>query len=149
MKSPSVFIAFILIGLFSISSSFAQTNFSARLKKEIINIEASKYIANEFKYLTFSNGNTMQIKITATSPVDVMSRDNFINIYSTLSTMMLLITFAEAEIEIPAMRELDELIGEADITYNLVMTRNGIQIQVITGQTRENVTMTWAEFFEE
>jgi hypothetical protein len=138
-----------LIGLISINSSFAQKDYSARLKKEIVKIDAGKYVSNDYQYLKFSNGNTMQIKVSASCPVEVMTRDIFINIYSTVSTMMLLATFAEAGVEIPDMKELDELIGDPDITYNIVMAKNGMQIQVITSQGKENVTMKWDDLFED
>jgi len=138
-----------LIGLLSIDSTFAQKDFSARLKKEIVKIDAGKYVSNDYQYLKFSNENTMQIKVSASCPVEVMTRDNFINIYSTISTMMLLATFAEAGVEIPEMKELDELIGDPDITYNIVMAKNGMQIQVITAQGKENVTMKWDDLFED
>jgi len=149
MKPLSYFISFMLFALISISSSFAQKDFSARLKEEIVKIESGKYVSNDYTFLKFSNGNTMQIKVSATCPVEVMTRDNFISIYSTVSTMMLLATFSEAGVEIPDMKELDELIGDPDITYNIVMAKNGMQIQVITAQVKENVTMKWDDLFEE
>jgi len=149
MKPLSYFISFMLVALISISSSFAQKDFSARLKKEIVKIEAGKYVSNDYELLKFSNGNTMQIKVSATCPVEVMTRDNFISIYSTISIMMLLATFSEAGLEIPDMKELDELIGDPDITYNIVMAKNGMQIQVITAQGKKNATMKWDDLFEE
>ncbi|MBP7170855.1 MAG: hypothetical protein WBJ48_07055 [Bacteroidales bacterium] len=149
MKTLTYLFSFMLIGLISINSSFAQKDYSARLKKEIVKIDAGKYVSNDYQYLKFSNGNTMQIKVSASCPVEVMTRDNFINIYSTVSTMMLLATFAEAGVEIPDMKELDELIGDPDITYNIVMAKNGMQIQVITSQGKENVTMKWDDLFED
>jgi len=149
MKTLTYLFSFMLIGLISVNSSFAQKDYSARLKKEIVKIDAGKYVSNDYQYLKFSNGNTMQIKVSASCPVEVMTRDNFINIYSTVSTMMLLATFAEAGVEIPDMKELDELIGDPDITYNIVMAKNGMQIQVITSQGKENVTMKWDDLFED
>lgn len=149
MKTLYYLISFILIGSISITNSFAQKNYSERLKKEIVTIETGKYIANNYQYLTFSDENTMQIKISASCPIEVMNRDNFINIYSTVSTMMLLATFTEAGIEIPDMKEIDELIGEPDITYNIVMAKNGMQIQIVSADGKQNVTMTWDQLFEE
>ena len=149
MRTQSYVFCLMLIGLLSIDSTFAQKDFSARLKKEIVKIDAGKYVSNDYQYLKFSNENTMQIKVSASCPVEVMTRDNFINIYSTISTMMLLATFAEAGVEIPDMKELDELIGDPDITYNIVMAKNGMQIQVITAQGKENVTMKWDDLFED
>ena len=138
---------FILIGLVSIQIAFAQTDYTERLKKEIVKIEAGKYVSNDYQFVKFSNGNTMQIKVSANCPVEVMSRDNFISLYSTISTTMLLATFSEAGLDIPDMKELDELIGEPDITYNIIMAKNSMQIQVITAEGKENVTMKWEEFF--
>jgi hypothetical protein len=138
-----------LISLISINSSFAQKDYSARLQKEIVKIDEGKYISNDYLYLKFSNDNTMQIKVSASCPIEVMTRDNFINIYSTISTMILLATFAEADVEIPEMKELDELIGDPDITYNIVMAKNGMQIQVITAEGKETDTMKWEDFFED
>jgi len=147
MKKLTYLMTFILIGLVSIQIAFAQTDYTERLKKEIVKIEAGKYVSNDYQFVKFSNGNTMQIKVSANCPVEVMSRDNFISLYSTISTTMLLATFSEAGLDIPDMKELDELIGEPDITYNIIMAKNSMQIQVITAEGKENVTMKWEEFF--
>lgn len=149
MKTLTYLLSFMLISLISINSSFAQKDYSARLQKEIVKIDEGKYISNDYLYLKFSNDNTMQIKVSASCPIEVMTRDNFINIYSTISTMILLATFAEADVEIPEMKELDELIGDPDITYNIVMAKNGMQIQVITAEGKETDTMKWEDFFED
>lgn len=147
MKSVFFKVAIIMMLAFS-TSLMAQNDYSARLKKETISIQDGKFTVNDYDYLKFPNENTMQIKVSASCPVDVMSRDNFINIYSTVSTMMVLATFSEAGVEIPDIKELDELIGDADITYNIIMAKNGMQIQVTTNEGKENITMKWEEFFE-
>jgi hypothetical protein len=148
MKAIYLICCTILIVLLSFTTINGQTDYSARLKKEIVKIEAGKYVSNEFQFAKFSNGNSLQIKVSATCPVDIMNRDNFISIYSSVSTMMLLATFSQSGIEMPDIKELDELIGDPDITYNLVMAKNGMQIQTITGEGKENVTMKWEELFE-
>ncbi len=135
--------------LFCATLSFAQKDYSLELKKELVKIEASKFSAQEFMLLKFSNGNVMQVKISAICPVDVMSRDNFISMYSAYGIMLLYATFSEAELEIPDITELDELIGDPDLTFNFVMAKNGMQIQVITAEGKENVTMKWEDVFED
>lgn len=130
-------------------SGFAQKDYSARLKQEIVKIEGGKYTAQDFLYLTFNDGTTRQVKLSASSPTDVMSRDNFISFYSTYGTMFLLSIFHEANIETPDIKELDELIGDPDLTINFIMAKNGMQIQIITNEGRENITMKWDEIFED
>lgn len=108
MKTLKLFSTLVILFVFSFTS-YAQKDFSEKLKKEIIKIEAGKFTAHNFLYLKFSNDNTMQVKISASCPVDLMSRDNFISIYSTYGTILLLATFSEAGVEIPDIKELDEL----------------------------------------
>lgn len=130
------------------TSTFAQKDYSSELKKQIVKIEAGKYVSTDLQYLTFSDGSTKQLKITSSCPVDIVGRDNFIYMYSSLSMALVLQTFTAAGLEMPDMKELDELIGDPDITYNLVMAKNGIQIQVKTAEGNENVTMQWSEIFD-
>ncbi len=148
--NKKLFLTGLLLSLFFLPNfAIAQKDHTAELKKNLVTIEEGNYKAFDFMYLKFSNGNTMQIKISATCPVDIMSRDNFVSMYSTYGTILLLATFAEAGVEMPDIKDLDELIGEPDITYNFVMTKNGMQIQVGTNQGKENVTMKWDEVFAE
>jgi hypothetical protein len=140
-------ITIVLILLVCTFAVFGQKDYSTELKKELVKIEAGKFTSQDLMLLNLANGKSMQVKISATCPVDVMSRDNFISIYSTYGIILLLATFSEAGLEIPDIKELDELIGEPDLTYNFVMAKNGMQIQVVTAESKENLTMQWEEIF--
>lgn len=139
----------LLLFFFCATISFAQKDYSIELKKELVKTEAGKFSAQDLMLLKFSNETVMQVKISAICPVEVMSRDNFISIYSTYGIILLLATFQEAGLEMPDINELDELIGDPDLTYNFVMAKNGMQIQIITSEGKENVTMQWEEIFED
>lgn len=149
MKSFLTLTGLIILGLTISINTFAQKDFSAKLKKDIVTIEAGKYNATDYYYLKFTNGNTAQMKVSAICPTEVMSRDNFIGIFSSYSMVLLLATFSESEAGLPDIKDLDELIGDPDITYNFVMAKNGIQIQVITAEGKENVTTKWEDLFED
>jgi len=136
----------VLYILLSLTAPFAagQHDIQAKMKQDIVSIKEGKFTAQEFMLLTFPD-ETIQVKISASAPVDVMSRDFFISFFTSNSIIMLIAMLDEAGDEIPAIREIDELIGDPDITINFVMTRNGVQTQVITFDTRENYTLSWDE----
>jgi hypothetical protein len=147
MKVFLVLIGLVFMTLLQPINLIAQKDYSEKLKKDLVTIETGNFKATEYMYLKFSNEKTMQIQISAICPVSVMSRDNFISFYSTYGTILLLATFSASGLETPDIKELDELIGDPDITYNFVMAKNGVQIQVITAEGKENVTMKWDEMF--
>ncbi len=149
MKSFSKIFALIILGLFLSFNSFAQKDYSAKLKKNLVTITEGKYSTMDYMYLTFSNGNNAQVKISAICPTTVMSRDNFISLYTTYSLILLLATFEQAGLGMPDIKDLDELIGEPDLTYNFVMAKNGMQIQIISSDGTKNVTMTWDELYKD
>lgn len=149
MKTLVSVLAICAIALFCSPQSFAQKDYSALLKKEIVKIENGKFVSAEYMLLKFGNGETAQVKVSASCPVDVMSRDNFISLYSNISVLLLLATFNETEQGMPDILDLDELIGDPDLTYHFVMAKNGIQIQVASGEEKENVTLTWDQLFAE
>ena len=129
------------------ANTFSQSgDFSERLKKDIVTVVNNNYTSVNYSFLTFADGNTAQIKLSATCPVSVISRDNFIDITSSFSIILLVATFAE--IGMPDIKELDELIGDPDLTYNFVMAKNGMQVQIVTNEGRENITLTWDQVFQ-
>jgi hypothetical protein len=140
--------AIFIIAILSTNFGYSQKDWETKLKEDLVKVVDNKYNINEFALITIEE-QTFQIKMSAEAPLDVISRDNFISTYSSLGTMMMLSMFAEAgysinEIEI---KELDELIGQPDITFNFIMAKNGMQIQIITDEGSKRLTMSWDEFF--
>lgn len=125
---------------------FSQIDYAKEIKEDLVKIEAGYYTAQEYSLLTFSNGTIFQLKLSATCPVDVASRDFFVSFYSSYLIILLYATFSEIG-ELPVIKEIDELIGDPDITYNFIMTKNGIQIQIISSEGQENQTMHWQDVF--
>jgi hypothetical protein len=148
MKSFTKISVFIFLGLSLSFNSFAQKDYSAKLKKNLITITAGKYSTTDYMFLTFSNGKTAQVKVSASCPTDAMSRDVFISTYTTYSLILLLATFNQAGLGMPDIKDLDELIGDPDLTYNFVMAKNGMQIQTITSAETKNTTFTWEQIYK-
>ena len=139
----------VLVMLFS-NSAMAQRDFQRELRREIVKIQSDRFSIQEYQLVTI-DGNRLQVAIKSTSPTSVVSRDMFVSIHATTSTMFILLMLDAAGIYLDevTIKEIDELIGDPDITLNIVMARNGMQIQVITAEGRENITMTWADIFGE
>lgn len=135
----------------TLSVSFAQEDWNAKLKKDLVTISDSKFKIESFELLTFANDATLQYKTTATGPTNVISRDQFVSIYSTFGTFMLISILGEAGVNIDDVdiQELDELIGEADISIHMEMAKNGMQLAITTSDGTERQTITWKEFFED
>ncbi len=148
MKRIITILALILIGLNGIQ---AQTDASAKLKEELVTITNGKYQIEDFQLLTFANDATLQLETTASAPQGVISRDQFVAIYSSVGLFMIVSILGEAGMSIDdvSFKELDELIGVADISIHLEMTKNGLQMAVTTEDGTERETMTWDEFFED
>lgn len=146
MKRFIASLALVFIGLNSIQ---AQTDASAKLKEELVTISNGKYQIEDFQLLTFSNDATLQLKTTATAPEGVISRDQFVAIYSSVGVFMIVSILGEAGVSIDDVdfKELDELIGVADISIHLEMTKNGLQMAITTEEGTERETITWNEFF--
>lgn len=145
MKKLYLFLVVTAITVISVS---AQTDWKKLLKQDLVEFKGTDMLAKEYTLCTWEDGTSVQIMTSAKSPADVMSRDNFVSIYSTYTTLILLTIFEEAELEIPQMTTLDELIGDPDITIHIEMTKNGMQMQVKSEEGVDQETMTWEQVFE-
>jgi hypothetical protein len=151
MKRTFIIRGFIVIALLVISySSYSQEDWKTELKKELVKVDESNFTVKEFSIIKLDAETNLQLKTSAKAPVSVISRDNFVSIYSTFGVIFLYTMLSEAGYDIATvdMKELDELIGEADISIHFEMTKNGMQIQISSGGEKMNQTMTWEEIFK-
>jgi len=143
-KKLSIFVILLLCSILS----FSQKDYSQKFKKEIVKIETGKFTIENFMLMQLSNDKTVQVKLSATCPIEVMSRDNFISLFKTWSTDMLHNFFSDEDMKLTKLNELDELIGEPDIKLHFVMTKNGLQVQTEIFGEKGNHTGTWQEVLE-
>ncbi|MCE7993420.1 MAG: hypothetical protein HEP71_15645 [Roseivirga sp.] len=68
-----------------------------------------------------------------------------------MGIFMVVAILGEAGVSIDdvGFKDLDELIGQADIAIHLEMTKNGLQMAITTEDGTERETMTWEQFFED
>jgi len=122
---------------FSVAQSIHK---SEGLLSDIVKVNNDKYNIDILKIIQ-SGDNTSQIKLHAESATNVISRDNFLY-FSTL----LFTTMVDGMIpEDGFTREIDELIGNADVVVNIYMTKNGLQIETIGAEGIKRTTKKWDE----
>ncbi|MCR4409140.1 MAG: hypothetical protein QHH43_00535 [Candidatus Saccharicenans sp.] len=99
-----------------------------------------------------------QLKLKSEAPATgVISRDNFVAITTQVFISTLIMAIAEAY-EVPVStfingfdyKELSTPIGTPDLEINLIMTRDGIQIELVNTESnqRSRFTETWDNFFK-
>lgn len=143
-----LFIRILFLFLACSTLAIGQKDFSAILKKDLVSVENGKFSTSIYYLIKLANGNSFQVQMAANCPVDVMSRDKFVSFFSSYGMVLLMSTIEESGEDTEDIKELDELIGDPDLTYNFVMAKNGLQIQVITSEGKNNLTMNWEEVLE-
>ena len=144
-----------MLVLFSVSAQSEKKDYVKELKKEVVEIVDGQYVySTYFLMKTAKNSNNVQIKIYSTAPQTIMSRDNFVMYTTSIFTMYTIaeaiMLFATEDFELDDLieKEIDEPIGEVDMSLLITMTKNGVQITRSSSEGKENITMTWDEWFE-
>ncbi len=135
--------------LVSLSTSLAQTDWSKTLNKDLVTVKDGTLNTEDLQLLKFSNDATLQFKTSATGPQGVVSRDQFISVFSSLGTYFLISILDEAGVSIDDvdMTTLDKLTGEADIAIHMEMNKTGVELAITTSEGTEPVSMSWEDFF--
>ncbi len=139
-------ISFVLV----VTQSFGQTDLKSKLFKDFVKIENGKYTAELNGFVVAIKANTLEVKITASCPISVMSRDNFVLTFSAFGNSI--IASALKNINDQGNDELvlerrDKPIGPADITIHIEMNANGLNYKVTAKGYESSNTLTWDQFF--
>jgi hypothetical protein len=138
MKNKTLLIiSFTLLSLLS----FGQESIED-LKKDIVSIKEDKWILSKLEMVTFESGDQKEMKFTAEATKDsFISRDNFIAISSEY-----LVLYSE-KMGVVDYTDLTELVGEADITVKVYMSKAGIQIVLNNQGVETKETHLWKDYF--
>ena len=145
MKKKVLFIAVLMF--FYVSYTQAQS-YQAKLMKDMVTIANNKMTADDYTIITYSNGNSLQVKSHAEAPAQgIISRDNFVAMFTYLTTTMI---DEMKKVDADATtKDLDEIIGNADVEINCFMAKGGIQVETKSSEGTERNTMKWEDFFRE
>lgn len=135
-----------ILYFFAAASSWGQTS-KAELLKDIVKVVGSKMTSNDYTLVTFSNGNSLQVKAYAEAPATgLISRDNFI----ALTTTIVASTIEELtkEDEGAKTKDLSAVIGNPDITIKTFVAKEGVQVEVTTSEGVNRNTIAWDDLLK-
>lgn len=156
------YLATLLLLVSCVSLVRAQTpDWETELGNDLVEIQGDKMVLEEYALLKLNiqgqQTNSVQVKLYAEAPKDgIVSRDNFINLTSTITYTSLLEIYAQAYqmsasdyLEAVDIEQISNPIGTPDIEMNLRATDDGLQIEFVNtaDNRRQRVTQTWAEIY--
>lgn len=151
-----------LVGVLIALPIIAQAqDWRAQLGADVVTIRAGKMVSDEVGLWKIQvsgyQASQVQVKVHSEAPAGgLVSRDNFVSLTTLMLTTVFLTALAESY-QVPASQflqavdytELKSAIGTPDMELNLVMTNEGMQLEVVntaSGQ-RNRQTMTWEQVY--
>ncbi len=147
--------------LFAVSISARAQDWRQQLKADLVTISNGKMTSNDvglykIEVPGFQPGQ-FQVKIHSEAPaVGPISRDNFVSLTTLMASTVFITALAEGY-KVPAsefMQHLDytqlkSAIGTPDLELNVIMTKEGMQLEVVNNSSGQKTrqTMTWEQVF--
>jgi hypothetical protein len=134
-----------------ITNSFGQPDIKARLLQNVVKTENGKFIAEEYGSIVNIKTNLLEVKITATAPADIISRDSFISIYSEMGISILSSALKDINIEPNEAFNLIRHGKSAEppkVVIQIEMSKTGLSYKVNSGTSfSSSNTLSWDQFF--
>jgi len=141
----SFFLCSIIFFLCSSGVLLGQRDIKATLLQDIVNVENSVYSIQEYGILgTFDKD--FQVKITATTPQALLSRDNFIRFYGALSSSIFATYLNQEGIKTPDDLHIalkDKPGDHFYITVSITMSEKGIDYTIATKNSESRMNLHW------
>lgn len=125
--------------------AIAQRNIKGELKQDVVKIENGNYTIQEYGVIsTFDKD--FQIKISASAPVNLISRDNFMRYYGAFSSSIFATYLSQEGIKVP-----DDLLfvrkekpgDKIDLTVAISMNEKGIDYVIESENSKSKMTIQW------
>ena len=147
MKKTLLSILFCSLILILIPSNtlLGQRDIKAILLRDIVKVENGMFSIQEFGILgTFDKD--FEVKVTATAPKALLSRDNFLRFYGALSSSIFSTYLGREGIKAPDDLHIllkDKPGDPIDITVNITMSEKGIDYTVVTKNSQSKMNLQW------
>jgi hypothetical protein len=145
-KNSTVPFLFCAIALNLLSLNLlAQRDLKTILMGEVVKVEDGNYSIEEYGILS-SFDKMYEVKITATAPVSLLSRDNFIRFYGAFSTSILATWFNQEGIRQPddLHMALSATPGDPiDIEVTIAMNEKGVDYVVSSNGSKSKMQIQW------
>jgi hypothetical protein len=147
MKRPIFPILFctLILNLFPFSQLFAQKDIKATLLRDIVKVENGIFSIQEFGILaTFDK--FFEVKVTATAPEKLLSRDNFLRFYGAFSSSIFSTYLSQEGIKAP--NDLNIMLKNKpgdpiDIAVTISMSGKGVDYTVVTKNSTSKMNIQW------
>jgi hypothetical protein len=143
----TLFLIFFLLLIFvlSVNLSGQQRDIKAILKRDIVKVENGKFLIQEFGTVTTFDKD-FQVKVTASAPMALLSRDNFLRFYGAFSSSIFTTHFSQEGIKVPDDLHIllkDKPGDPVDITVDIVMSEKGVDYSVVTKNSKSKMNLQW------
>jgi phage tail sheath gpL-like len=142
----------ICIVLFSSLNSFGQATLKAKLLKDIVKNENGKFTLEEYGFIVTLEANLLEVKVTSVAPSNLISRDNFISVSSSMANAILASTLKSKGItgnDDLHLNIRDKQIAPADITIQIELNPDGLTYKVNAKGYQGSNNLGWDQFFFE
>jgi hypothetical protein len=136
------------MGLFLVGDALAQQeqrDIKAILSRDVVKVENGMFSIQEFGILGTFDKN-FEVKVTATAPNTLLSRDNFLRFYGALSSSIFSTYLSREGIKAPDDLHIllkDKPGDPIDITVNITMSEKGIDYTVVTKNSKSKTNLQW------
>ena len=131
--------------LFSDGKLFAQRDIKSELKRDVVKIENGQYTIQEYG-LIGSFDKDYEVKISASAPISLLSRDNFMRYYGAFSSSVFSTWFSQEGIKAPddLLLVLKEKPGNpVELTVTITMSESGVNYVIATKNSKSEMTIQW------
>ena len=138
----SLICVFVLISGYKL---FAQRDIISELKQDVVKIEGDQYTIQEYG-LIGSFDKDYEVKISASAPVSLLSRDNFMRYYGAFSSSVFSTYFSQEGIKAPddLLLVLKEKPGNpVELTVTISMSESGVDYVIATKDSKSEMTIQW------
>jgi hypothetical protein len=147
MKKTLLSILFCSLILILIPSNtlLGQRDIKAILLRDIVKVENGMFSIQEFGILGTFDKN-FEVKVTATTPQALLSRDNFLRFYGALSSSIFTTYLSQEGIKAPDDLHIllkDKPGDPIDITVTITMSEKGIDYTVVTENSKSKMNLQW------
>jgi len=153
MKKSILYVSLMAICLLvlPVTNSFGQPDVKSRLLKNVVKTENGKFIAEEYGSIVNIKTNFLEVQITAIAPMNIISRDNFISIYSEMAISILSSALKDINIQPNDAFNLirhEKRQEPAKVIIQIDMTKDGLNYKVNSGNSYSSSnTLSWNQFY--
>jgi hypothetical protein len=140
-----------IIVLLSVKS-FGQADLKTKLLKDIVKIENGKFTLEEYGFIVSLEANLLEVKVTSAAPSNMISRDNFISISSSMANAILASTLKSKGItgnDDLHLNMRDKQVAPVDITIQIELNPDGLTYKVNAIGYQGSNKLGWDQFFFE